>query len=38
MRIDLPGLELARGFYEQARDKGYGEKGTQALLASLRDR
>lgn len=31
MELTLPGLKLARGMYNELIEKGYGEKGTQAL-------
>lgn len=31
MQLELPGLSLARGMYNELIEKGYGEKGTQAL-------
>lgn len=35
MKLDLPGLELAKSLYEQVRDMGHGRSGTQALLLAL---
>jgi len=32
MKLDLPGLSLARTLYERLSDKGYAEKGTQSLF------
>jgi len=32
MKLDLPGLSLARTLYERLSDKGYEEKGTQSLF------
>lgn len=31
MRLDLPGLSMARAMYNDLMEKGYGEKGTQVL-------
>lgn len=31
MQIDLPGVELAKRLYEQLKQSGHGDKGTQAL-------
>ncbi|CAM3095794.1 NAD(P)-dependent oxidoreductase [Filibacter tadaridae] len=36
MELHLPGLELARGMYDQLIQKGYGEKGTQALYLTYK--
>ena len=35
MKIDLPGLLLARSLYEKVRDLGHGRSATQALLLAL---
>ena len=32
MQLDLPGLKLSKQIYEVLIDRGYGEKGTQALI------
>jgi 3-hydroxyisobutyrate dehydrogenase len=32
MKLDLPGLTLARGLYQRLVDGGFGEEGTQALF------
>ena len=36
MNLKLKGLELAKSFYEQVKDAGYSENGTQVLLKVLR--
>lgn len=35
MNIILPGLNLAKSFYDALKIHGYGEKGTHALLIAL---
>jgi len=35
MKIQLPGLELAKSLYEKVSDMGHGKSGTQALLLAL---
>jgi 3-hydroxyisobutyrate dehydrogenase len=35
MNLSLPGVGLAKQFYEAVRAQGYGRKGTQALLLAL---
>ncbi len=35
MKLNLPGLLLAKSLYEDVRAMGYGENGTQALLLAL---
>jgi len=35
MGLDLPGLALAKELYLAAREQGYGQKGTHALIAPL---
>jgi 3-hydroxyisobutyrate dehydrogenase len=35
MGLDLPGTRLAEELYEAARDQGYGQKGTHALIVAL---
>lgn len=37
LRLALPGLAQARQFYEAVRAKGHARKGTQALIAALRN-
>jgi 3-hydroxyisobutyrate dehydrogenase-like beta-hydroxyacid dehydrogenase len=32
MRLDLPGLALAKRLFEELEAKGYGRSGTQALF------
>lgn len=35
MKLNLPGLSLARSLYEKVNEMGFGENGTQALLFAL---
>ena len=35
MGLDLPGLALAERLYQAAREQGYGQKGTHALIVPL---
>ena len=37
MKIQLPGLELAKSLYEKVSIMGHGKSGTQALLLALQD-
>ena len=35
MGLDLPGTTLAEELYQAAREHGYGQKGTHALIVAL---
>ena len=35
MGLDLPGTTLAEELYQAAREQGYGQKGTHALIVPL---
>ena len=37
MKLELPGLKMAKRLYERARELGHGRSGTQALYLALRD-
>lgn len=37
MKIQLPGLELAKSLYEKVSNMGHGKSGTQALMLALQD-
>ena len=38
MGLELPGTSLAESLYQAAREQGYGQKGTQALIVALASR